>query len=174
MPKLVALSILSTLWVAPAFADSKSDAQAKVDAAKTETCEKAKKFLADQETKGKCKAESADAKKITCSAATAKSVTDLQTRCITAKPAAADPKPEPAAIPHCRAVDPKDAKHVFEEAEDPAATKCTSLLLPKLQTHFCSDAANKGKSFDYVADFDHVVGGKKLATAKKQLKCPRK
>lgn len=154
-----------------AFADGKSDAQAKVDAAKVETCEKAKKFLADQEAKGKCKTESADAKKIACTAATSKSVTDLQTKCITAKP---EPKAAPAeapTVPHCRALDPKDGKSVFEEAEDKLATRCTSLLLDKLQTHWCSDAKNKGKSFDYLADFDHTVGTKKLETKKKSYKC---
>src|SRR4051812_33310433 len=54
--------------------------------AKTDTCEKAKKFLADQDTKGKCKAENADAQKITCSATTSKQATDLQNKCIAGTP----------------------------------------------------------------------------------------
>ena len=36
-----------------------------------------------------------------------------------------------------------------------------------------TDAANKGKSFSYLADFDHTAGtpAKKLATQKKSYKC---
>lgn len=77
-------------WTAIALASLVTAAAAddKVDAAKTEVCEKSKKFLADQEAKGKCRAEAAEAKGLTCSPATFKQVTDLQTRCITAKPVA--------------------------------------------------------------------------------------
>lgn len=162
-----------------ARADAKSDAQAKADAAKTEVCEKAKTFLAGQEAKGKCAAENAEAKKVTCSAATFKAVIDLQTRCATAKPAttatpAATTPATPAATPHCRALDPAN-KSVLAEAEDKLTTKCTRLLLEKLQTHFCSDAAAKGKSFDYLADFDHTMGtgkfARKLETKQKSYKC---
>lgn len=165
------------LFAGPAFADSKSDAQAKVDQAKTDTCEKEKKFLSEQDAKGKCKDENAAAKKITCSAATEKDVRDLQNKCISAKPATKDDTKkddkaaEPAAAPKCRALDPKDAKVVFAEAEDKLATKCTSLLLEKLQTHFCTDAANKGKSFDYMAEFEHTIAKKQMATKKKSYKC---
>jgi hypothetical protein len=157
---------------ASAFADSKSDAQAKVDAAKTEVCVKAQKFLAEQDGKGKCKPENDEAKKVTCSASTSKSVTDLQTKCITAKPAAKDDKAAPAGLPKCRALDPKDNKVVFEEAEGKVSTACIKALIEKLQTHWCTDAANKGKSFDYMAEFDHMIGGKKSnPTTKKSLKC---
>jgi hypothetical protein len=162
-----------------ARADAKADAQAKLDAAKTEVCEKAKTFLAGQEAKGKCAAENAEAKKLTCSAATFKAVTELQTRCVTAKPATATPAttgstPAPVANPHCRALDPA-SKAVIAEAEDKLSTKCTRLLLEKLQAHWCGDAAAKGKSFDYLADFDHTLGtgkfARKLETKAKAYKC---
>jgi len=149
-----------------AFGDAKSDAQAKVDAAKTEVCEKSKKFLAEQETKGKCKAENDEAKKLTCSASTSKQVTDLQTRCITAKPVKED-KPEPVAGgTKCRALDPKDEKIVFAEAEDKLSTKCVRLLTAELQKKWCS-AENKGKKFEYVTNYDHTIGTGKFA---KQIK----
>ena len=58
----------------------------KVDAAKTKTCEKTKKFLVDQKAKGKCAAEADEAAKLTCSAATYKPMTELLQRCTRAKP----------------------------------------------------------------------------------------
>lgn len=165
-----------------AYADAKADAQAKLDAAKTEICEKAKTFLAGQEAKGKCAAESAEAKKLTCSAATFKAATDLQTRCVTAKPepkattstTAAAPATSTVGAPSCRALDPA-SKAVLVEAQDKLSTKCTRLLLEKLQGHFCGEASAKGKSFDYVADFDHTMGtgkfARKLEAKPRSYKC---
>jgi hypothetical protein len=154
------------------------DAQAKVDAAKTETCEKGKKFLADQKAKGKCAAEADEAAKVTCSATTFKQMNDLMTKCTSAKPAdkpaagsgsAADKPAEPAGVPKCRAID-ADGKTVIDEAEDKLTTKCSTLLLDKLKKKWCT-AENKGKKFDYTLQFDHVVG--KGATAKKMADSKR-
>src|SRR5690349_17476546 len=93
MTKLVFASLLGLgLFAGSAAADEKGDAQKKVDAAKTETCEKVKKFLGDQEAKGRCKDESAAAKKITCSAATFKEMNDLNTKCLKAPPPPKDDK----------------------------------------------------------------------------------
>ena len=167
MSKRIALvtSIISLgLFAGTAFGDAKSDAQAKVDAAKTDTCEKSKKFLADQEAKGKCKDESAAAKKLTCSATTFKEVTDLQNKCISAKPAKDDKAAEPAAEAgtKCRALDPADTKTVFAEADDKLSTKCLRLVIDQLQKKWCS-AENKGKKFDYLTDYDHMIGKGKFA-----------
>lgn len=60
----------------------------KVDAAKTRTCEKSKKFMAGQKAKGKCAAESDAAAKLTCSPATAKQVSELFKKCVSTKPPA--------------------------------------------------------------------------------------
>jgi hypothetical protein len=80
-----------------------------------------------------------------------------------------------ATVPKCRAVDPKDEKNVFEEAEDKSSVTCTKLLLEKLQTHWCMDAANKGKSFDYMLVPEHTMGTgkfkKQIAASKKTYKC---
>lgn len=186
MRKLLSCIALAMLFVGPAYADQKSDAQAKVDAAKVDVCEKGKKFLADQEAKGRCKAESDEAKKITCTAATSKQVNDLLTKCTSAKPAdakadpkadaKADPKAEPAAtdVPKCRALDVADPKTVIVEAEDKLTTKCTRLLIEALQKKWCT-AENKGKKFDYMTDFDHMIGtgkfAKKVAGKKQSLTC---
>jgi hypothetical protein len=165
--------IVSLLFAAIAAAQptdqQKKDGQAKVDAAKTETCEKGKKFLAEQKAKGKCAAEADEAAKVTCSPTTFKTVNDLMTKCTTAKPAgtgsgAADKPAEPAGVPKCRALDPADAKIIIDEAEDKLTTKCSTLLLEKLKKKWCT-AENKGKKFDYTLSFDHMSG--KGATAKK-------
>ena len=137
---------------------------------KTETCEKAKKFLADQKAKGKCGAESDEAAKITCSPATFKQVTDLLSRCTSAKPAAAPAVP---ATPRCRALE-ADGKTVIEEAEDKLATKCSTLLVDKLKKKWCT-VENKGKQFDYTLDFDHTVGkgadAKRMEPSKRTWTC---
>jgi hypothetical protein len=177
MNKLVLATVL--LMSGTAMADQKSDAQAKVDAVKTETCEKLKKFLADQDAKGKCKAESEEAKKITCSAQTFSKMNELNTKCLQAKPTTDKPadKPAdaaPAATPKCRALDAADSKTVIAEAEDKLSTKCVRLLTDALQKKWCT-AENKGKKFDYVTDYDHTIGtgkfAKKLAGKKQTWTC---
>ncbi|HEU0033620.1 MAG TPA: hypothetical protein VFQ53_23485 [Kofleriaceae bacterium] len=166
---VLALSLIGLIHVGSAFADDKSDAQAKVDAAKTETCEKSKKFLAEQDAKGKCRDENAEAKKVTCSASTFKQVSDLQTKCITAKPTADKPA-TPAATPKCRALDTKDKTNVFAEAEQKSQLKCLQLLIPELRKKWCT-AENKGKKFDYMTDYDHTIGGKKIKGRKESITC---
>jgi hypothetical protein len=173
MGKSVLLAII--VWSGVAFADAKSDGQAKVDAVKTETCEKVKKFIADQDAKGKCKAENEEAKKITCSAQTFSKMNELNTKCLQAKPATDKPadKPAdaaPAATPKCRALDVADNKTVIAEAEDKLSTKCVRMLTEALQKKWCT-AENKGKKFDYMTDYDHMIGTGKFAkkmTGKKQ------
>jgi hypothetical protein len=172
MKRIVLASFVLGLGLANnAFADAKSDAQAKVDAAKTETCEKEKKFLAEQEAKGKCKDENAAAKKITCSAATEKDVRELQNKCIAAKPTKTDDKaadkgdaPKPGT--KCRAVNPADEKDVFAEADDKVSTKCLRLLIDELNKKWCN-AGNKGKKFEYLTSYEHTIGTGKFA---KQIK----
>ena len=176
MGKLVVAVVL--LWSGFALADQKSDAQAKVDQVKTDTCEKVKKFIGDQDARGKCKAENEEAKKITCSAQTFSKMNELNTKCLQAKPATADkPADKPAestAMPKCRALDVTDNKTVIVEAEDKLATKCVRLLTDALQKKWCT-ADNKGKKFDYVTDYDHTVGSgkfaKKLAGKKQTWTC---
>ena len=51
------LVVVCFAGLAAADDKKKEEAQAKVDAAKVEVCEKAKKFISDQNAKGKCKAE---------------------------------------------------------------------------------------------------------------------
>jgi len=165
-------------------APTKEDAQAKVDAAKTEVCEKGKKFLSEQKAKGRCAAEADEAGKVTCGAATWKQVNDLMTKCTTAKPAdakadkAADAKAGepamPAAMPKCRAVDKADATKVIAEAEDKLATKCTRLLSDKVKEAKCADAANKGVKQEWVVQFDHMIGKTKLKDSKGSITCPKK
>ena len=146
-----------------AYADQKSDAQAKVDAVKTETCEKVKKFIADQDAKGKCKAEHEEAKKITCSGQTFGKMNELNTKCLQAKPATDKPAPpESTATPKCRALEVADGKTVIVEAEDKSNTKCVRLLIDQLQKKWCT-AENKGKKFDYLTDYDHMIGKGKFA-----------
>ena len=168
MSKRIVLASLFTLGLhgGIAFADAKSDAQAKVDAAKVETCEKEKKFLAEQDGKGKCKDENAAAKKITCTAATEKDVRELQNKCIAAKPAKDDKAEAPKGGKKCRALNPKDEKEVFAEAEGDPNTKCLKALIDELQKKWCS-AENKGKKFEYLTNYDHTIGTGKFA---KQIK----
>ncbi|HEY5923013.1 MAG TPA: hypothetical protein VIV11_15140 [Kofleriaceae bacterium] len=160
-------SVLSTLCVlllsSVALADQKSDAQAKVDATKTETCEKVKKFIADQHAKGKCKTEHEEAQKITCSAQTFTKMNELNTKCVQAKPTADKPADKPAeGTPKCRALEVADSKTVIAEAEDKLSTKCVRLLTDALQKKWCT-AENKGKKFDYLTDYDHTIGTGKFA-----------
>jgi hypothetical protein len=163
-------------------APTKEEGQAKVDAAKTEVCEKGKKFLDGQKAKGKCAAEADEAAKITCSAATSKQVTDLMTKCTAVKPAdaktdkpAADAKPvEPATVPKCRAVDAADATKVIAEAEDKLTTKCVRLLQDKVKAGPCTEEANKGKKLELVTQFDHMIGKNKMKDGKISLTCPKK
>jgi hypothetical protein len=174
--RIASAVIIGMLFSGTALADQKSDAQAKVDAAKTDTCEKVKKFILEQEAKGKCKAEAEEAKKITCSAATSKQMNDLNTKCLQAKPAdkPADKAAEPAAVPKCRALDVADNKVVIAEVEDKLTTKCTRLLTDALQKKWCT-AENKGKKFDYMTDYDHMIGtgkfAKKVAGKKQTWTC---
>jgi hypothetical protein len=163
-----------------AFADKHSEAQAKVDAAKVEVCEKAKKFLSGQNDKGKCKAEHEEAAKVTCTAASSKQVTDLQTKCITAKPAKDEKKPDatkpddkaaPAAGgTKCRALDPKDAKNIMAEADDKSSVKCASALMDALRKKLCT-AENKGKKFEYTVNHDHTIAKKPLKDRNTSLTC---
>ena len=177
MTKWVLTAVL--FMTATATADDKAAAQAKVDQAKTDTCIKVQKFIADQDAKGKCKAENEEAKKITCSAATFAKMNELNTKCLQAKPATDKPadKPAdaaPATTPKCRALDVADNKIVIAEAEDKLSTKCVRLLTDALQKKWCT-AENKGKKFDYMTDYDHTVGtgkfAKKIAGKKQTWTC---
>lgn len=152
-------------------ADAKSDAQAKVDAAKTAVCEKSKVFLGSQAAKGRCTAESESAQKISCSASTAKQVFDLQSQCLKSPAKSGSTKADntaPVGGSKCRALDVGDGK-LIAEAEDKSAIKCTSLLMTALRKHWCT-AANKGKKFDYLSEFDHVIGTGKFAQKMKGKK----
>jgi len=165
---------------------TKEEAQAKVDAAKTDVCEKGKKFLAEQKAKGRCAAESDEAAKVTCSAATSKSVTDLMTKCTSGKPAdakdkpadASKPNPDAAVIPKCHAVEKDDATKLIAEAEDKSIVKCTSALMAKVKEAKCSDVANKGKKINYTTQFDHMIGkgptAKKMKDGNSGVTCPKK
>jgi hypothetical protein len=152
-----------------ALADDKSDAQKKVDQAKTDTCEKSKKFLAEQSAKGKCKAENDEAQKVTCSAATFKQVSDLQTKCLTAKPAT---KPEPAdeGGTECRALD-ADGKTVIAKADDKSSVKCGTLLMDAVRAAKCTTADMKGKKVEYTVNGDHMIGKTKIKDRKTSLTC---
>jgi len=168
----------------PKKAPTKEEGQAKVDAAKTEVCEKGKKFLNDQKAKGRCAAEADEAGKVTCSAATSKQVTDLMTKCTSAKPADAKAdKPAdakagepaaPAAVPKCRAVETADATKVIAEAEDKLVTKCARLVQEKVKAAKCADAANKGVKIEYTNQYDHLIGKNKMKDTKGTLTCPKK
>ncbi|GEM_PF-5870436 len=161
-------------------APTKEEGQAKVDAAKTEVCEKGKKFLADQKAKGRCAAESDEAAKITCSKDTWTKLNDLMTKCTAVKPAdkgagsgAAAPPAEPAAVPKCRAVDKADATKVLAEAEDKLSTKCTRLLTDKVKATACADAANAGKKIEWITQYDHTIGKTKQKDGKGSATCPK-
>ncbi len=179
MKRLIVIATLLLIG-GTALADdtkAKQDAQAKVDAAKVDVCEKGKKFLADQKAKGRCAAEADEAAKVTCTAATSKQVNDLMTKCTSAKPAgtgSGSGSAAPAGVPKCRALDAANGDAVIEEAEDKLATKCSTLLLDKLKKKWCT-AENKGKKFDYTLDFDHMVGkgssAKKMAPSKRTWTC---
>jgi len=140
------------LLAGTAGADDKADAQKKVDAAKTESCEKVKKFLGEQEAKGRCKDESSAAKKIACSAATFKDVTDLNTRC--AKAPAVDEKPEIAGT-KCRAM--IDGKAIAE-IDEPSSVKCSTRLMEAVRAVKCTTPDMKGKKVEYTINHDHKVG----------------
>ncbi|HEY5934497.1 MAG TPA: hypothetical protein VIU61_07680, partial [Kofleriaceae bacterium] len=110
-----------------AYADAKSDAQAKVDAARTEVCEKSKVFLGTQAAKGRCTTESESAQRISCSASTAKQVFDLQTKCLQApsKAAPADKSgPSLAGGNACRGLDVGDGRLILEVV-DRSSVKCS-------------------------------------------------
>ncbi|MEO7092738.1 MAG: hypothetical protein ABI175_05775 [Polyangiales bacterium] len=157
-------------------APTKEEGQAKVDAAKTEVCEKGKAFLSDQKAKGKCASESDEAAKITCSAATSKQVTDLMTKCTSAAAKPGDSKAAPpvdAAVPKCRAVDNADASKVLAEAEDKLTTKCERLLQDKIKTGACAEAANKGRKLELVTQFDHMIGKARMKDGKISMTCPK-
>lgn len=181
---VVCLSVFALGGVAfaeePKKAPTKEEGQAKVDAAKTEVCEKGKKFLNDQKAKGRCAAEADEAGKVTCSAATSKQVTDLMTKCAAAK---ADPKEKAAedkaaaataAPPKCRAVETADATKGLGEAEDKLTTKCSRLVMEKVKAAKCADAANKGKKIEYTVQFDHMIGKTKMKDVKQSFTCPKK
>jgi hypothetical protein len=169
MLSIVGLGSFSSL----AFADDKADAQKKVDQAKTDTCEKSKKFLAEQDSKGKCKAEYAEASKVTCSAATFKQVSDLQTKCLTAKPAAKPDEKQPPAPEggtECRALD-ADGKTVIAKADDKSSVKCGTLLMDGVRTAKCTTADMKGKKIEYTVSSDHLIGKTKVKDRKTSLTC---
>jgi hypothetical protein len=172
--------ILGTLLglglVSSAAADDKQEAQKKVDTAKTETCEKTKKFLADQAAKGRCKDESAAAQKITCSASTFKDVTDLNTKCAKA-PAAkddktkpADEKPADAGVPKCRAM--VDGKSIAE-VEEASSTKCSTKLMDAVRAVKCTTDDMKGKKVEYTVNHDHKVGKTTLKDRATSLTCAK-
>jgi len=141
MTRMYRLIALSLLVAGPAVADDK----ATIDA-----CEKGKKAILAEEAKGRCKAEAAEVKALTCSPTTAQQVTDLVTKCNASGP------------PKCRALDAADSKTVLAEAADKLSTQCAKLLVEKLQQTWCT-ADNKGKKLDYMTDFDHVLGAGKWA-----------
>ncbi|MBA2539198.1 MAG: hypothetical protein H0V17_06155 [Deltaproteobacteria bacterium] len=175
---LVAILTLG-LFAGTAVADDKADVQNKVDAAKTETCEKVKKFLGEQEAKGRCKDESAAAKKITCSASTFKAVNDLNAQCMKAPPAApgnpatperakpADDKPAPVGT-RCRGM--IDGKQVVE-ADDASAVKCGTKLMEAMRAEKCSTDAMKGKKVDYTVNYDHLVAKQPMKDRATSLTC---
>jgi len=145
MYRLVAISLL---LAGTARADDK---------ATTDACEKGKKTILAEEAKGRCKAEAAEAAKITCSPQTAQQVTDLVAKCAASGP------------PKCRALDATDGKTVLAEAADKLSTECAKLLVGKLQQSWCT-ADNKGKKLDYLTEYDHVLGAGKWAKPVKGTK----
>jgi len=145
----------------------------RVDAEKTQTCEKAKTFLAEKKAKGKCAAEADEAAKITCSPAMFKPMLDLLLKCRGANPVDEVSPAAPATPPKCRALDAVNGKTI-EEAEDKLPAKCSTLLLEKLKKKWCV-AENKGKKFDYTLAFDHTTGkgdaAKKMPDTKRTWTC---
>ena len=176
------MALAGSLLVVACFAgvavgDKHSEAQAKLDAAKVDVCEKAKKFLSGQNDKGKCKAEHDEAVKVTCTAANSKQVTDLQTKCVTTKPAdkkpdakAPDDKATATGGTKCRALDLKDTKTVMAEADDKSSVKCSGALMDTLRKKLCT-ADNKGKKFEYVVNHDHMIGKTKMKDRNTALTC---
>ncbi len=176
MTKHLILGTLTSvgLFVGSAAADDKEVAQKKVDTAKTETCEKTKKFLADQAVKGRCKDESAAAQKITCSASTFKDITDLNTKCAKA-PAAKDDKAKPtedkpadAGAPKCRAL--VDGKSIAE-VEDTSGVTCAGKLMDAVRAAKCTTADMKGKKVAYTINQDHKVGKTPIKDRATSLTC---
>ncbi len=187
----ILMSILGLgLFAGTAAADDKADAQKKVDAAKLETCEKVKKYISDQNAKGHCKDEHATAQKTTCSAATFKDMTDLNTKCMKssvkdlkdakdAKPVDSkkpddkakpdDKKPEPAAgTPKCRAM--IDGKALVE-VEDASSVKCSSKLMDAVRANKCTTADMKGKKVEYTVNADHKIGKNTIKDRATSLTC---
>lgn len=160
------------LFTGTAAADDKEVAQKKVDTAKTETCEKTKKFLADQAAKGRCKDESAAAQKITCSASTFKDITDLNTKCAKAPAAKDDKQPEAkpadAATPKCRAM--VDGKAIAE-VEEASSVKCAGKLMDAVRATKCTTADMKGKKVEYTVNHDHKIGKTTLKDRATSLTC---
>jgi hypothetical protein len=174
MTKQIILGTLMSLglFAGTAAADDKEVAQKKVDSAKTDTCEKTKKFLADQSAKGRCKDESAAAQKITCSASTFKDITDLNTKCAKAPPAAKDkPEDKPAdaaGTPKCRAM--VDGKSIAE-IEDASSVKCAGKLQDAVRAAKCTTADMKGKKVEYTVNQDHKVGKNPIKDRATSLTC---
>ncbi len=173
--KLIVGSLLGLCLIGTASADDKADAQKKVDAAKTETCEKTKKFIAEQNAKGRCKDEHAAAQKITCSASTFKDMIDLNTRCMKAPPAKDDSaKPDDKAAAaggtKCRAM--IDGKAVAE-ADDSSSVKCSTKLMEAVRLAKCTTADMKGKKVEYVVNHDHKIGKNTIKDRPTALTCVR-
>lgn len=172
MTKQIILGTLMSLglFAGTAAADDKEVAQKKVDTAKTETCEKTKKFLADQSAKGRCKDESAAAQKITCSASTFKDITDLNTKCAKAPPAKTEDKPADAAAgtPKCRAL--VDGKSIAE-IEEASSVKCAGKLQDAVRLAKCTTADMKGKKVEYTVNQDHKVGKVTIKDRATSLTC---
>jgi len=157
MTRMHRLVLALVLLGGTAAADDKATDKATIDA-----CEKGKKAVVDQEARGRCKAEAAEVKKITCTPATAQQVTDLVAKCNASGP------------PKCRALDAADANVVIAEAADKLSTQCLKLLVEKVHQTWCT-ADNKGKKLDYVTEYDHVLGAGKYAKpvkgSKQSLTC---
>lgn len=179
--QFVIATVLGLGFTTNAAADDKADAQKKVDAAKTETCEKTKKFLADQAAKGRCKDESAAAQKVTCSASTFKEMTDLNTKCVKA-PAAKDSKgtkdakdaktdeAKPAGAPKCHAM--VDGKAIAE-VEEASSVSCSVKLMDAVRAVKCTTPDMKGKKVEYTIHHDHKVANKPLKDRATSLTCTR-
>ncbi len=155
------------LFAGSVAADDKADAQKKVDAAKVETCEKVKTFLGEQEAKGRCKDESAAAKKITCTPSSFKDITDLNTRCAKAPAAKPDDKPADAGT-KCRAM--VDGKSIAE-VDEPSNVKCAVKLMDAVRATRCTTADMKGKKVQYTVNHDHKIGKTAIKDRATSLTC---
>ncbi len=169
MTKQIILGTLMSLglFAGTAVADDKEVAQKKVDTAKTETCEKTKKFMADQSAKGRCNDESAAAQKITCSAATFKDITDLNTKCAKAPPATDKATPTEA-TPKCRAL---VGGKLIAEVEEASSVKCAGKLQDAVRATTCTTADMKGKKVQYTVNQDHKVGKTTIKDRATSLTC---